>query len=511
MIPVLAGRIILLPWGVWLMFIRKTTFVKCNAARCLLFAALSLSVITIIAIATAQYSFGKEPQRKPNIVYFLVDNIGMGELSTYSGAPYRGTYTPRIDKFAEQGIKLTNFAPENQCTPSRSALMTGRYAIRSGTHTATLIGDDSGLVAWEKTMGDLLSAAGYATAIVGKWHIGASKGRWPIDHGFDEWYGPPRSYNECLWADDPWYRPGRDPISYMYEGKKGGEVKKVKQLTRAVKRDLDLEYMKRAKSFIKRSIKAKKPFFLYFNYTLMHFPVDPRKEFEGKTGHGHMADSLLQLDTDFGRLLNFLEQMGVADNTIVVFSGDNGADWFRPWRGTAGYWSGYFFTGMEGSLRTPCMIRYPGRVPPNQQSDEIVHITDMFTTLLKWVGAEVPRDRVIDGQDQRAFFEGKQKESARQGFPYWMGPTLYGVKWRNFKTIFYLKRTFSDPQLKLATPRIINLDVDPKEIQDYNYPHLHTWVVSHTAKILKDFKKSVKKEPLIPHGAPLDFVPKAKK
>ncbi len=486
------------------MLLNKKISAACNTIGHLLAAALAISVL---AISAPPQSFAKEPQSKPNIVYFLADNIGMGELSTYSGGPYRGTYTPRIDTFAEQGIKFTNFAPENQCTPSRSALMTGRYSVRSGTHTATLVGDDSGLVAWEKTMGDILSAAGYATAIVGKWHIGAAEGRWPTDHGFDEWYGVPRSYDECLWAEDPWYRPGRDPISYVLEGKKGGKVKKVRQLTRSVKRDLDIEYMKRAKSFMKRSVKAKKPFFLYFNYTLLHFPVDPRNEFAGKTGRGTFADSLLQLDTDFGRLLDYLDKLGVADNTIVIFSGDNGSEWNLPWRGTSGYWRGSYFTGMEGSLRTPCMVRYPGKVPAKQRRDEIVHITDMFTTLIKWAGAEVPQDRVIDGKDQRAFFEGKQKESARDGFPYWMGPTMYGVKWKNFKFVYILKRNFADPEQKLATPHIVNLDTDPDEKQAYDYPYIHTWVASHAAEIVADFNKSVKKEPLIPHGAPLDYVP----
>lgn len=488
------------------MLVQKTTFTACTL-RWLLFTLLSISILTL---ATPDYSFAKEQHDRPNIVYFLVDNLGMGELSTYSGGPFRGTATPRIDTFAEQGMKLTNFAPETQCTPSRSALMTGRYSIRSGTHTATIGADDSGLVAWEKTIGDILSDAGYATACVGKWHIGASDGRWPTDHGFDEWYGPPRSYDESLWAEDPWYRPGRDPISYMYEGKKGGEVTQVKQLTREVKRDLDLEYMTRAKGFMERSIAENKPFFLYFNYTLMHFPTDPRQEFAGKSGHGPWADCLLQLDTDFGRFLDMLDQLGVADNTIVVFSGDNGSDWMRPWRGNAGYWDGSLFTGMEGSLRTPCLIRYPGQVPEEQQSDEIVHITDMFTTLLKWVGAEIPQDRVIDGQDQRSFFEGKQKESAREGFPYWMGATLYGVKWRNFKMVFVLKRNFSDPELQLATPHIVNLEVDPKEVKDYDFPYIHTWVADHTGKILSDFQNSLKKEPLIPAGAPVDYVPKMK-
>lgn len=140
---------------------------------------------------------------RPNIINFHVDNRGYGELGCYGGGILRGADTKRIDAFAKQGMKLLNFAPETRCTPSRSALMTGRYSIRSGTHTVALAGDEGGLVAWEKTMGDVLSAHGYATCCVGKWHIGASEGRWPTDHGFDEWYGPPRSYDECLWADLP--------------------------------------------------------------------------------------------------------------------------------------------------------------------------------------------------------------------------------------------------------------------------------------------------------------------
>lgn len=154
---------------------------------------------------------------QPNLVFVLVDNLGFGELGCYGGGILRGADTRRLDQFAGEGMKLLNFAPEAQCTPSRSALMTGRYAIRSGNHTVPLVGSEGGLVAWERTMGDLLSANGYATACVGKWHIGESDGRWPTDHGFDEWYGIPRSYDECLWPDDPWYDPERDPVANVVE------------------------------------------------------------------------------------------------------------------------------------------------------------------------------------------------------------------------------------------------------------------------------------------------------
>ena len=145
----------------------------------------------------------------------------------------------------------------------------------------------------------------------------------------------------------------------------------------------------------------------------MHMPNDPRLEFKGKSGHGEWADCIIQLDTDFGVLLDYLKEIGADKNTIVVFSGDNGPEYMEPWRGDPGRFAGSYFTGLEGSLRTPAIIRYPGKVPAGQVNNEIVHIADMYTTLIKWAGAEVPKDRVIDGLDQRKFFEGKQKKFRR--------------------------------------------------------------------------------------------------
>lgn len=445
---------------------------------------------------------------RPNILYVLVDNLGFGELGCYGGGILRGTATQRLDAFAAEGMKLLNFAPETQCTPSRSALMTGRYSIRSGNQTVAMPGVPGGLVAWEKTMGDILSADGYATAIYGKWHIGESEGRFPTDHGFDEWYGPRASYDECLWPEDPWYDPKRDIVSYMHEGTKKEGVRHGKQLTLEVRRDVDVEYISRAKNFMAASVKAGTPFFVYFNHSMMHLPTIPRKEFQGKTGNDDFADSLLEMDADFGTLLDYLEELGASDNTIVVFSGDNGAEELEPWRGHSGFFRGSYFTGMEGSLRTPCMLRYPGRVPAAQESNEIVHIADMFTTILRWAGSQVPSDREIDGVDQRDFFEGRQEKSNREGFPFWMGSTCYGVKWKNFKVITKLQETLASPVLDLATPHIVNLIVDPGERKAYNFPHLHSWVVEHAARIVFAFQASVEREPLIPPGAALDYVPK---
>ncbi len=222
---------------------------------------------------------------RPNILYFFIDNLGYGELGCYGGGVLRGADTARIDRFAKEGIQLLNFAPEAQCTPSRSALMTGRHAIRSGTHTVAGFAE-SGLVAWERTMGDILSDAGYATAIYGKWHIGEKDGRWPTDHGFDQWYGIRGSYDECLWPEDPWYDPDRDGVSNVIESSKGESPQPVKQLTRDVKRNLGREYLDRARVFMKSSVEADQPFFLHFNHPLMHLPCVPGDEYRGKSGNG---------------------------------------------------------------------------------------------------------------------------------------------------------------------------------------------------------------------------------
>jgi len=459
----------------------------------------------------------------PNILYFQVDNFGFGELGSYGGGILRGTPTERIDRFAEEGIKLLNFAPESQCTPSRSALMTGRYAIRSGTHTISL-GGDTGLVAWEKTIGDILSDSGYNNYIAGKWHIGETEGRRPTDHGFLHWYGVPRSYGDSYWFEDPYYAAvldpndpyyvpeldrgdvdRGDPITHVIESVPGQPLQEHEILTIDVKRNLDTKYMDLAKQWMQESRDTGKPFFMYFNHTLMHYPVIPRDEFKGQTGYGDFADSLYELDSDFGQLLDYLDELGVANNTIVVFAGDNGADITPDALGNSGFFEGSLFAGSEGNLRTPCILRYPDKVPAGQESDEIVHITDMFTTLVRWAGAEIPQDREIDGLDQRAFFEGKQQHSARDGFPYWNGPTLYGVKWHHYKVKFYDQTNALDPALKLATPYLINLRIDPKESVPFNYPY--TWVLAHISRIMADFQASVEREPLIPAGAPLDYDP----
>ncbi|MGW4356304.1 sulfatase-like hydrolase/transferase [Nocardia sp. NPDC004582] len=448
----------------------------------------------------------------PNILFFHVDNLGFGELSCYSGGPFRGVWTTRIDDFAKEGFRLTNYVPEAQCTPTRSALLTGRYAIRSGNHSVPLGAPAGwGLVAWERTLGDVFTDAGYRCAVYGKWHVGEGSGRWPVDHGFAEWSGPPRTYDEALWPDDPWYDPARDPVSRMVTQKAGdADVTEGPQLTLDVRRDVDSDYLERTEAFIRSAADAREPFFVYFNHSLMHMPVVPRAEFAGRTGNGDWADSLLELDTDFGRLLDLIDQLDITGNTLVVFAGDNGPEEMLPWRGTPGYWEGSYFGGGEGNLRTPCIARWPGHITAGQVSNDIMHVTDWFTTLLSAARIPLPADRVIDGQDQLGWLSGNTSDSARDGYPYWKGDQLFGVKWRDFKLVLKQQKYSTDAVEDLPSPHLINLITDPQEREAFNYRYLHTWVITHMARILGEYRQSIIAEPLIPSGAPLDHVPNSK-
>jgi arylsulfatase len=442
-----------------------------------------------------------------NVVYFHVDNLGFGELGCYGGGLLRGAETKRIDHFAKQGFQLLNFAPEAQCTPSRTALMVGRYAIRTGNHTASGSGGEAGIVAWEKTLGDLFSEAGHATMCMGKWHIGDCHGRWPGDHGFDEWYGPPHSYDEALWDLDPWYREDRDPSSFMLQQVRGLPVEQCDRLTYELKRNVDLDYLRHATRLI-RDCGGTRPFFLYYNPTLMHLPNVPRDDYAGRSGNGPWADCLLQLDGDFGVLLDTLAEVGIENDTIVVLAGDNGNEAAQLHRGSPGPWAGTYFTGMEASLRTPCLIRWPGRVRDGAVSNDIMHISDMFTTLLTMAGIPVPNDRIIDGIDQTAWLSGQAEHSARDGFLFWNGPDLFGAKWHDFKLKLFDQRSMFEPMGRLSFPKIVNLMVDQHEVDPINPLWMHTWTVAHFGKMVADFADSVDREPLIPAGAPLDFVPR---
>lgn len=404
-----------------------------------------------------------QPAPRPNILFVLMDNLGYGEPGVYGGGALRGAPTPRIDSLAAEGTRLTNFNVEAQCTPSRSAILTGRFAIRSGTHSVPLPGSLDGLTQWEVTLAETLSAAGYTTGAFGKWHLGSSQGRLPNAQGFDEWYGIPRTTDEATFPSQAGARAAGIPFMHIMEGLKGDESRALEVYDLDQRRRIDGEIVRRTTDFMRRSVAAGKPFYAYVPFTLVHWPSLPSKEFAGRTGHGDFADSLAEMDANVGQLLDAVDQLGIRDNTIVVFTSDNGPDPTHPSNGSSGPWRGYYFTHMEGSLRTPFIIRWPGKVPAGRVSDEIVHSVDTFTTFASVAGAVVPADRPIDGVDQSAFLFGPSGRSAREGFPVFVADRLEAVKWRNWKITFYEQQNdWWSPPTKAGVPKIYDIN-DPKE------------------------------------------------
>jgi arylsulfatase len=250
-------------------------------------------------------------QDRPNVVFILMDNLGYGEVGCNGGGLVRGAPTPHIDRLARQGMKLLNFNVEPQCTPSRSALMTGRFALRSGTHSVDLTGGPYGLVQWEMTLAKLLAGQGYATGHFGKWHLGNVPGRLPTDQGFDEWYGIPDTTYESLWPSTPGFDPKIAHVAHIMEGRKGEASREVAVYDLTTRPEIDMEITNRTIDFIKRSAAAKKPFYAYVPYTLVHYPTIPSAQFKGKTGHGDWADCLAQMDHNVGRLLDTIDELGL--------------------------------------------------------------------------------------------------------------------------------------------------------------------------------------------------------
>lgn len=446
-----------------------------------------------------------QTQQKPNILFILVDNLGYGELGVYGGGATRGAPTPRLDKLASEGLRLTNMNMEPQCTPSRSGILTGRYAIRSGTYAVPYGGMPEGLTQWEVTMAESLSDAGYATALYGKWHLGSHDGRLPNDQGFDEWYGIPRTTNEALFFSSPGYSPEYMPPEQIMEGRKGEKSRELKPYDLEQRRLMDAELTRRSIGFMERQTQAKKPFFAFATLTQPHYPTLPNPKFAGKTGHGDWADMLAEMDSNVGQMLDTVDRLGIRDNTIVIFASDNGAEFLKPWDGWAGPWRGQYFTALEGGIRVPFLIRWPGKIPAARVSDEIVHGVDLFPTLAKIVGAKVPNDRPIDGVDESGFFEGKTDKSAREGILIWVDNRLQAIKWHNYKVHFYQQDTMVTPPQKLPIPLLIDLYTNPQE--DDQKRAFGAWVLGPMLKMVKTFEASVKKYPLIPMGTPDPYQP----
>jgi arylsulfatase A-like enzyme len=273
----------------------------------------------------------KTAHKKPNIVFILVDNIGWGDFSVYGGT----TATPRIDGLANSGIRCSNYNVEAQCTPTRSAILTGRQSVRTGCYTVPLDPHlPYGLAPWEYTIAELLSDAGYATALYGKWHLGAVEGRLPTDQGFDEWWGYKDSADEAGWTSYALYRElikatgGESPK--IWEGRKGEASKPVRDLNMEVRPVLDELITTHTTDYIAKQARAGKPFFVYTALSQFHPPFKAHPDFDQKSSErgGGYSDMIAEMDFRAGQILDAINQAGIEDNTIVIFSSDNASGGF---------------------------------------------------------------------------------------------------------------------------------------------------------------------------------------
>jgi arylsulfatase len=489
--------------------LQKVAFARVLLAGLLLFAVASpafasaqAAVDSAQAIAEPARAPADTGQDRPNIVLMFPDNLGVGEVSSYGGA--RGVPTPNIDRLANEGIRLTNFNVEYSCVVSRIAMLTGRYAVRTGEGYA------AGMTLWEVTIAEALQSIGYSTALFGKWHLGG--GNWegrrePTHQGFDQWWGIPGTSHTAQFTSFESFDSTRAEVPYIWEGRADEASRRVKPYDLETRRTIDREAAERGVAFMEENAGEGKPFFFYYPMTQVHFPALPHPDFAGSTGAGDIGDAMADVDHNVGLVLDALERLGIHENTLVLWCTDNGAEMRRPWRGAAGPWRGFYNSAMEGGIRTPCVIRWPGRIPAGQVSNDLVHEVDLFPTIAAAVGAPeiIADDRLIDGVDQLPFFEGKQPHSNRDSAIFMAREgNVMAVKWGSWKLWYRFRTELTDPDPGNLV-RLFDLRVDPREeidVKDY-YP----WVISIMDGIVADYEASLEVHPRVPGGIDDPYVP----
>lgn len=345
-----------------------------------------------------------DPERVPNFVIVFFDDLGWGDLSSYGNQLIR---TPRIDRAAAEGLRMTDFySGSSVCTPSRAALLTGRYPVRSHTHNHVFFGEDSPIATVRRMLGvgnelprdeillpEALGAAGYATGMIGKWHLGGIPGHLPNDFGFDSYYGVHTSNDmQPLHL----YRNGeielRDETPRVTMGAFRDEDSDI-EMKGVDQRTLTRRYTEEAIRFVEEN--RNRPFFLYFAHTSPHVPHFADPQHEGESPGGIYGDVVEDLDRSTGALLDAIDRLGLAEDTLVLITSDNGADY----NGSPGFLRGRKGEVFEGGQKVPMIVHWPGHVRAGRVSDAMAMNIDLFPTLLSMAGVPMPEDRVVDGRD----------------------------------------------------------------------------------------------------------------
>lgn len=444
---------------------------RCSAvaipSRGLSRAGLIAWVLLLLATLTGSV----RAEQSPNVIVIYADDLGWGDLACYGHPVIR---TPHLDRMAAEGMRFTEFySAAEVCTPSRAALLTGRYPIRSGMcHDQFRVlrqNSKGGLPPDEVTLAEALKSKGYVTGCVGKWHLGHLPHHLPPQHGFDDYFGLPFSNDMRPTPDSP---KGRDKF-YVEKNEywatpliRGTEIIEPQpdqtQLTR--------RYTEEAVRFI-RTHKAK-PFFLYFPHTFPHVPLFASEKFRGRSPAGIYGDVIEELDWSVGQVLDAVRQEGLAERTLVVFSSDNGP-WliFDSHGGSAGPLREGKGSTWEGGMRVPGIFWWPSKVKAGVIQREMALTMDVFPTVCHLVGIELPRDRQLDGRDISPLLFGTGSV-ARDAFLYYRGQTLYAARLGDWKAHFITRSAYGpDKPEAHDPPALYNLRVDPGERFDVAAKH----------------------------------------
>ncbi len=442
-------------------------------------------------------------QEQPNILIIWGDDIGWFNVSAYNMG-MMGYKTPNIDRLAKEGMLFTDSYGENSCTAGRAAFITGQSPFRTGLLKVGLPGAKEGLSELDPTIAGLLKDEGYVTGQFGKNHLGDLDSHLPTNHGFDEFFGNLYHLNAEEEPEHPDYP--KDPEFRKKFGPRGviksfadGRVTDTGSLTRKRMETIDGEVIALTMDFMDRAHAAKKPFFIWFNTTRMHVWTHLKPESEGVTGQGIFADGMVEHDGHVGQILDKLDALGIADNTIVMYSSDNGAEVLSWPDGGTTIFKGEKNTTWEGGFRVPTIVRWPGKIAPGVISNEIISHQDWMPTLLAAAGnADVKQQlldgRKVNGRDVKVhldgfnllpMFTGDVKKSPRESFFYFTDDgSVSALRFNDWKINFTVQRAegvdvWSEPYIPLRLPLMQNLRMDPFERAQHESISYDKWSFDH--------------------------------
>jgi arylsulfatase len=447
---------------------------------------------------------------QPNILIIWGDDIGQSNLSCYSNG-VMGYRTPNIDRIASEGALFTDYYGEQSCTAGRAAFITGQNPYRTGLTKVGLPGAPLGLQAEDPTIATALKAQGYATGQFGKNHLGDRDEHLPTMHGFDEFFGNLYHLNAEEepelpdYPKDPEFRKKFGPRGVLHTWANGDGTQRIEDtgpLTKKRMETVDDEFHDAAVGFIKDKHEAGTPFFVWFNATHMHFRTHPKPESIGQSGRwqSEYHDTMIDHDKLVGSLLDLLDELGIADNTIVMYSTDNGPhmnSWpdagMTPFRNEKN-------SNWEGAYRVPAVVRWPGHIPAASVRNGIVGHNDWFITLLAAAGVPDIAEQLakgadlggttykvhLDGHNQLPYFTGEVDESPRQHFFYCSDDgDLTALRYDNWKFVFLEQRCtgtlqiWAEPFTELRVPKLFNLRTDPYEKADQTSNTYYDWMLDH--------------------------------